>query len=74
MAITKLEDIDAWPQDISDLSEQEDEESLDHDCIFYIMVILLKGALLWYVFQVSNQSNTMQTKSCDNLNYILGIS
>ena len=33
MAITKLEDIDAWPQDISDLSEQEDEESLDHDCI-----------------------------------------
>ena len=47
MAITKLEDIDAWPQDIGDLSEQEDEESLDHDCIFYIMVILLKGALLW---------------------------
>ena len=33
MAITKLEDIDAWPQDISDLSKQEDEESLDHDCI-----------------------------------------
>ena len=33
MVITKLEDIDAWPQDISDLSEQEDEESLDHDCI-----------------------------------------
>jgi len=30
MAITKSEDIDTWPQNISDLSEQKDEESLDN--------------------------------------------
>ena len=29
MAITKSEDIDAWPQSISDPSEQKDEENLD---------------------------------------------
>ena len=30
MAITKSEDIDAWPQNISDFGEQKDEESWDH--------------------------------------------
>ena len=34
MAITKSEDIDTWPQNISDLSEQKDEESLDHGNTF----------------------------------------
>ena len=43
MAITKSEDIDAWPQSISDPSEQKDEETLDHDCIIEIMEILLRG-------------------------------
>ena len=43
MAITKSEDIDTWPQNISDLSEQKDEEMLDHDCIIEIMEILLRG-------------------------------
>ena len=74
MAITKLEDIDPWPQNISDLSEQKNEESLDHNCIVEIMVILLKGTCLLSVFQVSNQSNTKRTKSCDKIHHILGIS
>ena len=74
MAITKSEDIDAWPQSISDPSEQKDEENLDHDCIIESMEILLIGTFLWSVFQVSNQSNTKRTKSCDKLYHILGIS
>ena len=45
MAITKSEDIDAWPKN-SDPSEQKDEESLYHDCIVEIMVILFKGTCL----------------------------
>ena len=46
MAITKSEDIDAWPQSISDPSEQKDEENLDHDCIIESMEILLIGTFL----------------------------